>query len=156
MSRETHSPTWLVISATVLGLCVLAVPLSYWWANTTPFRPNSVAPNAVFLWAPYVGLPAPKRGWWLVCWQSQAVNRCRLSNKSGATEFEGDFIPYNLLERITDPKLMIDARRTEEATKFFIGDALVPLVYTQSGAILIPAAKLNDGIAAIKRDEKNR
>jgi hypothetical protein len=46
---------------------ILIIVGAFWWANTVPGRPKNVAANAVFLWAPYVGLPAPRRGWWLAC-----------------------------------------------------------------------------------------
>lgn len=144
-------PKWAIAAWIMVALFVVAVPLSFWWANTVPSRPDSVAQAAVFLWAPHVGLPAPRRGWWLVCSQNQTRNQCRLSSKSGVTEFERDFVPFHRRGPIAGPDLVIDARRTESAQKFFIGDALVPLVYLENGVILIPLAKLKEGTNAIRQ-----
>jgi len=145
------TPKWVFAAWSVVALVVAAVPLSFWWANTVPSRPGSVAQDAVFLWAPHVGLPAPKRGWWLVCTQNQMRNQCKLSSKLGVTQFEGDFVPFNRPGPIAAPDLVIDVRRTERAQKYFIGDALVPLVYLEDGGILIPLAKLKEGSNAIKQ-----
>lgn len=140
-----------VASVLFLSLCILSVVLGYWWANTVPSRPNSVNANAVFLWAPHVGLPAPRRGWWLACWEHQDTSRCRLSNVNGVTEFEGEFVPYGRQGPVASGELRIAARRTERAQKLWIGDALVPLVYLDSGAVLIPYAKFDEGRRMLDR-----
>jgi hypothetical protein len=53
--------------AITIVLIVGGIGGAYWWANTPPSRPRGVPSNAVWLWAPYVGLPGPKRGIWLSC-----------------------------------------------------------------------------------------
>lgn len=133
----------------VLLAGILSVIVGYWWSNTVPSRPRSVAPNAAFLWAPHVGLPAPRRGWWLACWEDRGSDRCRLSNIGGVTEFEGDYVPYNEKGPLPLERLQIAARKTERATKFWIGGALVPLVHLKDGSVLIPVVRLKQGRAAL-------
>jgi hypothetical protein len=139
-----------------LGLCILSVPLSYWWTNTVPARPRSVSPRAVFLWAPHVGLPSPRRGSWLACWEDRGKSRCRLSTIDGVTAFEGDFLPYGRTGLLPTAQLTIDPRKTERAKKFFIGDALVPMVYLDTGAVLIPSAKYIEGKEILEREATQR
>jgi len=81
--------------AAIVVVCIFGVAGAYWWANTVPSRPKGVSSNAVFLWAPYVGLPGPRRGWWLACSEQIGHTRCTLSGVDGNTEYEGEFIPYD-------------------------------------------------------------
>ncbi|MGH9559918.1 MAG: hypothetical protein ACRD3S_00560, partial [Terracidiphilus sp.] len=72
-----------------------AIAGCYWWASSIPRRPPEVTADAVFLRAPYVGLPAPRRGWWMSCWAGPSENYCKLSNVNGKTEYDGAFISYD-------------------------------------------------------------
>lgn len=78
--------------AGVLALLIAGVFAAYWWANTVPGRPKAIAERAVFLWAPYVGFPAPRRGWWISCSEDAGHNRCTLTDVDGRTEYEGEFV----------------------------------------------------------------
>jgi hypothetical protein len=84
-----------------MGALALGIVGAYWWSNTVPARPAGVASDAVFLWAPYVGLPAPRRGRWLSCSTGSATHyRCTLTQITGRVEYTGEFIPYPQSNRV--------------------------------------------------------
>jgi len=147
-ARPERDPTDLarkmgIILTLVMGVLVAAVPILYWWANTVPRRPKGVSKNAVFLWAPYVGLPAPRRGSWLNCWEENRHDLCRLSEIDGTTHYEGEFVPYGRASRVTPDQLRIDPVKTVE-NKVWVGDVLVPLVYLENGEVVIPASSYEE------------
>jgi hypothetical protein len=140
---------------TVMALAVVVIVLiiaafgAFWWAGTVPSRPRGVAADAVFLWAPHVGLPAPKRGWWLACWEDAGHNRCKLSWINGSTEYEGEFIPYGHQGPLAADQLKIDSTKTGEET-VWVGVVPVPLVYLENGEVLIPAGKYEEGVRLLE------
>lgn len=125
------------LAALLLIFTVLAL---FQWARTIPPRPSDVAPNAVFLWAPNVGLPAAKRGQWLFCWENNGRNRCRLSSIGGATEYEGEFVVQSGGGPVPADQLMIDPEKTREH-KVWVGSTLVPVVVLRNGKALTPASE---------------
>lgn len=129
-----------VVLTTLVAVFVAVIVGAYKWANMEPKRPRAVSPNAVFLWAPYVGFPGPRRGWWMVCWEDNRLDYCRLSSIDGQTEYEGQFVPYGSKNLIPAIALGIDPAKTREH-KVWVGQALVPLVYLKNGEILVPASK---------------
>ncbi|HZE81439.1 MAG TPA: hypothetical protein VE604_11085 [Candidatus Polarisedimenticolia bacterium] len=127
----------------ILVVVVTGIAALYWRSNTIPGRPNNVSPSAVFLWAPYVGLPAARRGWWMSCeHQPPQPARCALSDIDGTLKYEGEFLPY--VAGVAVGKLDIDAEKTREY-KIWVGDALVPIVYLKNGEILIPSSRYEEG-----------
>lgn len=135
-----------VVSVGAFGVvCALVAAAGYWWANTTPGRPPSVARDAVFLWAPHTGLPGPRRGWWVGCAMENGSISCRLSNIDGAPIFAGRFLPFRTETYVPRDGLRIDRAKTERSTKLWIGHALVPMVYLEDGTILIPEAAYDEG-----------
>lgn len=143
--------TFFALAMATASLAALVVA-AYWWANTVPSRPTGVSANAVFLWAPYVGLPGARRGWWLGCWEEGAHNRCKLNSIDGRVEYEGDFVPYGHEGLISRSQLTIDAAKTREH-KLWVGNALVPLVYLKNGEILIPASKYEEGVHLLQQQQ---
>jgi hypothetical protein len=141
------------LAATVMFL-ITGVVGAYWRANTVPSRPRGVSSNAVFLWAPYVGFPGPRRGWWLACSQQARHTRCTLSGVDGDAEYEGEFVPYNRNAAISADQLRIDAIKTREH-KVWIGEALVPLVCLDNGEVLIPASKYEEGTRLLDQLKSN-
>ncbi|HXU21773.1 MAG TPA: hypothetical protein VN788_14410 [Verrucomicrobiae bacterium] len=127
---------------------------AFWWAGKVPRRPKQVAANAVFLWAPSVGLSAPKRGWWLSCTEDAGQNRCTLSDIKGNTEYEGEFLSSNGKGPVPADQLKIDTRRTLD-DKVWAGSVLVPLVFLENGTILIPASKYQEGMHLLKQAQPN-
>jgi hypothetical protein len=127
---------------------------AYWWAGRVPSRPKGVAANAVFLWAPHVGFPGPRRGWWLSCWENAGHNRCKLSDVDGNAEYEGEFVPYGDKGSLPTNQLKIDAEKTSEH-KVWIGSALVPLVCLENGEVLIPASKYHEGARLLEQLKPN-
>ncbi len=127
-----------------VALLIVGLVLAYWWAGRIPSRPKEVAANAVFLWAPHIGFPGPRRGWWLSCWDNAGHNRCKLSDVDGNTEYEGEFVPYGEKGSLPADQLKIDPEKTSD-NKVWIGSALVPLVFLQNGKVLIPAGKYEKG-----------
>jgi hypothetical protein len=130
--------------AVIVAVLIAGIAGAYWWANTVPSRPQGVSGNAVFLWAPYVGFPGPRRGWWLVCWEADGRNRCQLNGVDGSIEYEGEFVPYRRKGPVPASQLKIDPTKTREH-KVWVGDALVPLVYLDNGEILIPTSQYEEG-----------
>ena len=126
-----------------MALCIGGIVVGYWWSNTIPSRPKGVSANAVFLWAPYVGLPATRRGWWISCWEEPGHNRCRLSGMKGNTEHEGEFVPYGHKGPVPADQLKIDPNKTREY-KVWVQDAFVPLVFLENEEILVPAGKYEE------------
>ncbi len=80
--------------ATGMALLLIGLVATYWWAGQIPSKPKGVAANAMFLWAPHLGFPGPRRGWWLSCWEEGGHNRCMLNNVNGEAEYDGEFIPF--------------------------------------------------------------
>ena len=140
--------------AAAVALLIVGLVVAYWWAGQVPGRPKGVAPNAVFLWAPHVGFPGPRRGWWLSCLEDVGHNRCRLSDVDGNTEYEGEFVPYGDKGSVPADQLKIDPEKTRD-NKVWIGSALVPLVFLQNGRVLIPANKYQEGARLLEQLKPN-
>jgi hypothetical protein len=139
----------------ITALLIAGVVSAYWWAGTVPSRPNMVAANAVFMWAPYLGVPGPRRGSWLLCWENAGHTRCKLSDVDGKTEYEGEFVPYGDKGPLGADQLKIDPEKSRDL-KVWVGRALVPLVYLQNGKVLIPANKYEEGRRLLEHLEPNR
>jgi hypothetical protein len=140
--------------AAAAALLIVGLVVAYWWAGQVPGRPKGVAPNAVFLWAPHVGFPGPRRGWWLSCSEDVGHNRCRLSDVDGNTEYDGEFVPYGDKGSVPADQLKIDPEKTRD-NKVWIGSALVPLVFLQNGRVLIPANKYQEGARLLEQLKPN-
>jgi hypothetical protein len=79
----------------ILVVAVTGIATLYWRSNTIPRHPNNVSPSAVFLWAPYVGVPSGRRGWWMACEHKPPQRTwCTLSDVDGTLKYEGEFLPY--------------------------------------------------------------
>jgi hypothetical protein len=141
--------------ATIVALLILGLVGAYWWAGTVPSRPKTAAANAVFLWAPHVGFPGPRRGWWLSCSDDNGHNRCKLSDVDGNTEYEGEFVPFGDKTPVPADELKIDPEKTSD-NKLWIGSALVPLVVLQNGKILVPAGKYEEGVRLLQQRRPNQ
>lgn len=135
------------------ALLIVGVVVAYWWTSRVPSRPPEVRADAVFLWAPAVGLPAPRRGDWLACWEENGETLCQLSDIDGSMEYEGEFIPYTHKGPIPTGELRIDLMKTRR-NKVWVGKALVPLVCLENGDILIPASKYEEGVRLLQRLEQ--
>jgi len=139
----------------LMAALIIGIVVAYWWTSRVPSRPAGVRANAVFLWAPAVGLPAPRRGDWLACWEEGEQTLCQLSDIDGSLEYKGAFIPFAHKGPIPAGELRIDSMKTRD-NKVWVGRALVPLVYLENGDILIPAAKFEDGVRLLQRLEQSR
>jgi hypothetical protein len=142
------------IVAATGGLMIVGAIGAFWWFGTVPSRPRGVAPNAVFLWAPHVGLPASRRGWWLACWEDAGHNYCKLSRVDGNPEYEGEFFPNGHKDPFHADQLRIDTTKTGEQ-KVWVGTALVPLVHLENGEVLIPASKYEKGVRLLEELNPN-
>jgi hypothetical protein len=138
------------VAGGTLFILFLAVFSLYWWANTPPKRPSGVSSDAVFVWGPPVGLPAAKRGDWIMCWMDSSENadRCRIVDAGGWIRYEGVFVSYEGLT-VSDVDLKIDSKKTNlaqervgvsAADEESVGSGLtfVPLIYLRNGDVLIP------------------
>lgn len=129
-----------------IGTAVLVgvIAGAYWWSGRVPGRPKTVAADAVFLWAPAVGVPGPRRGWWLSCSEDGGRDRCRISTVDGKLEYEGEFVVFGDKGHVLPGQLKIDAKKSGENWVSIAG-ALVPLVVLENGKVLLPAAKYEEG-----------
>jgi hypothetical protein len=152
MTSSEKATTAFAAGVAALIIWVLG---AYWWSNTAPGRPKGAPSNSVFLSAPHVGLPAPRRGWWLACTNQAQHNRCEISDIDGNLEYEGEFIPYERKEAIPADQLTIDTVKTGEH-KVWVGKALVPLVYLRNGEVLIPANKYEEGAQLLRESKVGR
>lgn len=145
--------TFLEKASTALGLFLLVLAGGFfgahWWSRIPPKRPANVASNAVFLWAPHVGLPAPRRGWWLSCRYEANRDYCRLSDIHGNAKYDGEFITYGTKTAVPGSNLTIDPQKSVDH-KVWVGNTLVPLVYLRNGDILIPQESYNAGSRALE------
>ena len=144
--------TYAVAAGLVLALACLF--FAFWWAGRVPSRPKGIAANAVFLWAPHVGLPAPRRGWWLSCSENDGHNRCKLTDIDGNTEYEGEFVPYDDKGPVPEGELNIETEKTRD-NKVWIGSALVPLVFLENGRVLLPASQYQESRRLLKQQNGN-
>ncbi len=68
-------------------------------------------------------------------------------------EYAGAFIPYARNGPISNGELRIDPMKSRlNAVK--VGEVFVPLVYLESGEILIPASKYEEGVRLLQRLER--
>jgi hypothetical protein len=104
----------LYIVGAIGSLLIIGVAAAYWWANTVPMHPKGVSPTAVFLWAPYVGFPGPRRGSWIACSEQARQNRCTLNEIDGTIEYEGGFVPYGRKDAINADQLKIDPVKSRD------------------------------------------
>jgi len=139
-----RAKTALVLGVTGVVL-VLGIVGAYWRSNMEPRKPKGISADAVFLWAPYVGVPGPRRGWWLNCREMlKGSIWCTLSEIDGATKYEGEFIPYKKGVIVASDVLKIDSIKSRELG-VWIDHKNVPLVFLKNGEILIPASKYDEG-----------
>jgi hypothetical protein len=142
----------------IAGLILLLATgfvFAYWWTSRVPSHPTGVRADAVFLWAPAVGLPAPRRGDWIACWEEAPSILCQLNNIDGTPEYKGEFVPYGENRSIPPTALKIDSEKTREDA-VWVGDALVPLVHLQNGDILVPASKYDEGVRLLQKRGRSR
>lgn len=137
--EKVSAALWAVALIFVVG-----IPTLYWWSGTIPGRPKTVASNAVFLWAPNLPFPGPRRGSWLSCNYDAGHDRCSLSTVDGVHEYTGEFVTYGPQTAATDSQLGIDPKKSTKSG-VWVGDVLVPLVYLRDGEILIPKDRYGDG-----------
>lgn len=143
--RWTIAQKIVVVVSFVVGLSFVGILVAYWWTNTVPSRPKSVRADAVFIWAPHVGVPVPRRGWWIACWESEGKNWCSVSWIDGTLKYQGEFIPYRRTTSVPTAELIIDAEKTQQADGFWLGETRVRLVYLTNGDVLIPAERYQEG-----------
>jgi hypothetical protein len=143
------------VVAGMMATLIVGIMLAYWWTARVPSRPRGVRADAVFLWAPAVGLPAPRRGDWLGCWQESGQILCQLNDIDGSLEYKGEFVSYDHKGPTAAKDLRFDSMKTRRDA-VWIGEALVPLVYLENGDILIPASKYEEGSRLLQRLEQNR
>jgi hypothetical protein len=139
------------IKKTAYTAGVLAIPIlvSAWlvatWllANRVPSRPKGVGQNAVFVWSPAVGFPRglPRRGSWLDCREKAGRDRCKLSDMSGRTEYESEFVRSGDRGAIIGNELQIDSSKSAQE-KVWVGNVLIPLACLKNGEVLIPASRI--------------
>lgn len=152
----------IIASWPILSFCA-AVALSLsglwgftaWWYSFPPKRPADVSPDAVFIWAPGVGLPAPKHGDWVNCWYEakRDEDQCRQVAVPTGDEYEGAFLPYEGKGPIRARNPEVDARATtEHQAGVWTGRQFALLVYLRNGDVLIRTAAYPAGRAQVDED----
>jgi hypothetical protein len=143
MSLTKHAKTWIWVGGILFALVLYDLGLGR-WSSIPPQRPSTVAPNAVFIFAPAKGfiLPLPKKGDWLNCWldREHNGNRCRMSDTDGRVEYEGVFAPSEGSGPLPDGDLQIDAQGTGTRMQWVLfRERIIPIIHLRDGTILIPA-----------------
>jgi hypothetical protein len=140
----------------VFLLAVVGIFAAYWWANTPPNRPRGLAAGAVWLWAPAVGLPAPKRGMWVSCMINPDDRRpyCQMNDKKGQLLYRGPFAPQTAKAMKTVGPMEIDVQKMDFELSVFIESALVPLVVIKDCEVLIPAAAFERGLKVLNAHQR--
>ena len=141
--------------AAVLALLIAGYVAAYFWTSRVPARPSDVRADAAFLWAPAVGIPAPRRGDWIACWQESTYIFCQLNDIDGKLEYKGEFVSYPQKRPIPPAPWRIDPEKTRD-DKVWIGEALVPLVYLQSGEIFVPVSKYEESVSLLHQRGRTR
>ena len=144
----------IVLFFALIGALFLVILGAYWWANVPPKRPKGVPPDAVFLWAGHLGLPAPKHGTWIACWTDTAngVNKCRLTEMDGTSEYEGVFLADTGRNPVPESDLKIEPEPTSDVTHWVSLGGLrgAPLVFLKGGTVLIPEDAYQEGMAKLE------
>jgi len=144
----------IALSLASIGLLFLVIRGAYWWSNTPPRRPSDVSANGVFLWAGHLGLPAPKHGTWIECWDDSKseANECRLTEMDGTRAFEGTFLADTSRAAVPQSELEILSEQTSQSVDLWVrvNSDLVPLVFLRSGKVLIPSAAFEEGLAKLQ------
>jgi len=86
----------------------------------------------------------------MACWPDSSRILCQLNNIDGTLEYQGEFLPYGKKRSIPPSAVRIDAEKTRE-DKVWVGEALVPLVYLQTGDILVPLVKYDESVRLLQR-----
>jgi hypothetical protein len=152
----TKSSKVFVVSVATVGVVILAIVGAYWWANVPPARPKGVSPDAVFLWAGHLGLPAAKHGTWIECWAASdiSVNKCRLTEMDGTLAYEGVFLANTGQTPVAPSDLKILSEQTSQRLDLWVrvkGQPL-PLVFLRDGNVLIPKEAYREGMAKLDHD----
>jgi hypothetical protein len=151
MTRSGRVPVTIVA---IVGATLFALAGAYWWSNVPPKRPKGVSPNAVFLWAGHLGLPAPKHGTWIECWvdTSNGVNKCRLTEMDGTRGYEGVFPADTGRTPVPLSDLKILSEQTSQSVDLWVhvDKHLVPLVFLRDDTVLIPKDGHQEGMAKLE------
>jgi hypothetical protein len=145
-----------VVTVIVL-VAAIAIFGAYWWARTPPKRPHGVSANAVWLWAPAVGVPSPKRGMWVGCMVNPQDKRphCQMNDKNGRLRYEGVFASQTAKKSTRDAESMeIDVAKMGFELSVFIDEELVPLVVLKNGEVLIPAVAFDRGLEILNSHQR--
>lgn len=138
-----------VLTSIVVSIAIVIAGF-YWWAGIPPSRPSAMSSKAVFLWAPNVGVPTFKRGVWVDCRFDSEKNTdwCQVADVRGKLTYEGEFLSYKTGSPVRDTEVLIDQKTTNKnwpERGEWLANELVPLVYLQSGDVLIPKAAFEKG-----------
>ena len=120
------------ISGALVVLLIAALSTAYLLSNSEPSRPSNVAVDAVFLWAPYVGFPGPRRGWWVSCKEEKEQVMCEENEIDGSAKFGGEYELYKQKTASATVNFRIDPKKSRESG-VFINHKYVHLIYLTNG-----------------------
>jgi len=149
MAITKKAKVWSWAGGIIIALVIYDLVLGL-WGSAPPKRPRNVTPDAVFISAPSVGWiwPLPKHGDWLNCWfdGSDNMNRCRMSDVDGNSEYEGSFLRYTGSGPLSGQDLQIDTKATGTRLQWlYSGQQLFPIIHLRNGIILLPAEAFEEG-----------
>ena len=134
----------LKIVGIVVVLGIICAAIALWRFGRPPKRPPNLSANALYIERGVVPFKLSNSGEWLDCWfdEHERVDRCKLTNMNGWTEFEDVFLPYTGQASPSRADLVLDRRRTgqlwsgtyEKGTRY-------PIVYLANGTILLPRSE---------------
>jgi hypothetical protein len=91
-------------SRVVLGTVIIVAAVVLFWEGREPrrLRPGTVSSHAIYVLPDNAALRLHNRGYWLDCWFDEQANvdRCRLTDETGAGLFEDVYLPATPSKRI--------------------------------------------------------
>jgi hypothetical protein len=102
-------------SRVVVGTVIIfAVAVLFWGGREPPRpRPRTVSSDAIYVLPDNAALRLHNRGYWLNCWFDEQANvdRCRLTDETGAGLFEDVYLPCIGKEPLHQSVFWFDGRR---------------------------------------------
>jgi hypothetical protein len=144
-----------LITGVIAVLSIAVLSEIYLVSNSEPSRPPNVTSDAVFLWAPYVGFPSPRRGWWISCREEKNRISCTESEIDGLVKFAGQYQIYRQNTDNATTNSLIDAKKSRDFG-VFINHKYVHLIYLKNGAVLIPKMMYEEGKAEIDKAQSTK
>ncbi len=114
-------------------------------AQTSPARPAGLSTQAVWRPTPTETVALFPHGDWVSCWNAGARDHCRLTDATGRSEFDGEFIPVPGGSAVPNARLKpIDSQTISPWMWSRHEGRFVPVIHLEDGTVLAPVASASD------------